>query len=309
MQSERVSADRDSLRFMQQFADMYRSGAQGAEMDADAAQALALSIDDILRASASGQAAQTGAVGVKGLSDAAQFLIDRLDDFERDPLQEDDCEYIMRQFAGHVSPAIERVRSALLPAEPEGEVVAIEGLTSPADVKRWNDGANATAYARLAAAQGLTEPEGEAVALSASDRACYEYPGEEQQEMREAFILGATLYAHPSPQQVSATPPAGDVTEAARDVLAERRRQVEAEGWTPEHDDHHSEGEMAAAAACYAFTAARSPHEITNRVWPWSLSWWKPTDKRRNLVKAGALILAEIERLDRAALHAKGGGK
>jgi hypothetical protein len=49
----------------------------------------------------------------EAVSDAAAFLIDRLDDFERDPLQEDDCEYIMRQFAGHVSPAIERLRAAL----------------------------------------------------------------------------------------------------------------------------------------------------------------------------------------------------
>lgn len=35
-------------------------------------------------------------------------------------------------------------------------------------------------------------------------------------------------------------------------------------------------------------------------VWPWDESWWKPTNRRRDLVKAGALILAEIERLDRA---------
>ena len=33
--------------------------------------------------------------------------------------------------------------------------------------------------------------------------------------------------------------------------------------------------------------------------WPWVRRWWKPTDRRRDLVKAGALILAEIERLDR----------
>lgn len=37
------------------------------------------------------------------------------------------------------------------------------------------------------------------------------------------------------------------------------------------------------------------------RQWPftWWLDWWKPTTYRRDLVKAGALILAEIERLDR----------
>jgi hypothetical protein len=34
--------------------------------------------------------------------------------------------------------------------------------------------------------------------------------------------------------------------------------------------------------------------------WPWSQDWWKPTNPRRDLVKAGALIAAEIERLDRA---------
>jgi hypothetical protein len=87
------------------------------------------------------------------------------------------------------------------------------------------------------------------------------------------------------------------ITPAAADVLAERQRQISAEGWTPEHDDEHSRGEMASAAACYAVV-----HKgIDLRpLWPWSPYWWKPTDRRRNLTKAGALILAEIERLDRA---------
>ena len=87
---------------------------------------------------------------------------------------------------------------------------------------------------------------------------------------------------------------------ATRDVLAERRRQIEVEGWTPEHDDEHSAGEMAAAAACYALNAAGCGCEVA-RNWPWDGSWWKPSTARRDLVKAGALILAEIERLDRAA--------
>lgn len=88
------------------------------------------------------------------------------------------------------------------------------------------------------------------------------------------------------------------MTDATRDVLAERRRQVEAEGWTPEHDGLHSTQELAFAAACYATADAGDPPPA---VWPWHLSWWKPADRRRNLEKAGALILAEIERLDRAA--------
>jgi len=80
---------------------------------------------------------------------------------------------------------------------------------------------------------------------------------------------------------------------AARDVQAERRRQIEVEGWSPQDDDKQTDSEIAHAAACYALNNAA--------VWPYSISWWKPTDRRRNLVKAGALILAEIERLDRLA--------
>ncbi|EMP4335263.1 hypothetical protein ABXR30_006222 [Pseudomonas aeruginosa] len=86
------------------------------------------------------------------------------------------------------------------------------------------------------------------------------------------------------------------------DVQAERRRQVEAEGWTPEHDDEHDTGALASAAGCYAMFSLAYPAGDPSRFWPWDKSWWKPSpDGRRNMVKAGALILAEIERLDRAA--------
>lgn len=108
------------------------------------------------------------------------------------------------------------------------------------------------------------------------------------------------------------------LTDAARDMLAERRRQVEAEGWTPKHDDEHDKGEMARAAACYALHAgscfawradayqSAKPHEgnpaAQDSLWPWDMQWWKPKDPRRDLVRAGALFLAELERLDRATL-------
>lgn len=88
-------------------------------------------------------------------------------------------------------------------------------------------------------------------------------------------------------------------TAAASDVLAERQRQVTAEGWTPEHDDEYQHCEMAVAAACYIM-ADDDPRADIPELWPWPSEWWKPTDVRRDLVKAGALILAEIERLDRA---------
>ena len=103
----------------------------------------------------------------------------------------------------------------------------------------------------------------------------------------------------------TATPaPSDKIAEAARDVLAERQRQISAEGWAPEHDDQHSSGQMALAAACYALVGSidRSPGAFKTPLqnWPWQASWWKPTTPRRDLVKAGALIIAEIERLDRA---------
>jgi hypothetical protein len=103
------------------------------------------------------------------------------------------------------------------------------------------------------------------------------------------------LFAHPVPKGE------GEATDAAQDVLAERQRQIEAEGWTAQHDDEHDHGEMSRAAACYALGTPRvgqEPNVVT--LWPWWPQWWKPKDNRSNLVRAGALILAEIERLDRA---------
>ena len=94
-----------------------------------------------------------------------------------------------------------------------------------------------------------------------------------------------------------------------REIAAERQRQVSAEGWTPEHDDAHEEGSLACAAGCYAIHAglpdeARVPKGWAPQDWPWEAEWWKPKDRRRDLIRAGALIVAEIERLDRAAIRA-----
>ncbi|HBO1153634.1 hypothetical protein I5J54_09540 [Pseudomonas aeruginosa] len=99
-----------------------------------------------------------------------------------------------------------------------------------------------------------------------------------------------------------AAAPGKEVPQAWLDVQAERRRQVEAEGWTPEHDDKYETGALASAAGCYAMFSLAYPAGDPSHFWPWDKSWWKPSpDGRRNMVKAGALILAEIERLDRAA--------
>ncbi len=97
---------------------------------------------------------------------------------------------------------------------------------------------------------------------------------------------------------------------AIDDIAAERKRQIEQEGWSPEHDAAHSLGELGRAAACYAIEASygerTTPEEdcFLAKLWPWDLGWWKPKDRRRDLVRAGALIAAEIDRLDREKSNA-----
>ncbi|MFU4235735.1 hypothetical protein ACM7EH_32120, partial [Pseudomonas aeruginosa] len=91
---------------------------------------------------------------------------------------------------------------------------------------------------------------------------------------------------------------AGQMPQAWLDVQAERRRQIEAKGWTPEHDDLYCSAELPRAAAAYILNGA---NDEAPAIWPFVAKWWKPRDARSNYVRAGALILAEIERLDRAA--------
>lgn len=90
------------------------------------------------------------------------------------------------------------------------------------------------------------------------------------------------------------------------EIYAERRRQIDSEGYTPNHDDEHAGGQLAEAAAAYALSAAGVARvmDAEFEVWPWgSDGSFKPSDDpRRNLIRAGALIIAEIERLDRSAL-------
>jgi hypothetical protein len=100
-------------------------------------------------------------------------------------------------------------------------------------------------------------------------------------------------------------------TRGARLIVEERIRQVEGEGWTPQHDDEHENGELARAGACYAlwdcFYDVRPNHvggqanlRLHSLTWPWDAEWWKPKAPIRNLVRAGALIAAEIDRRLRA---------
>jgi len=94
---------------------------------------------------------------------------------------------------------------------------------------------------------------------------------------------------------------------AALDVLAERRRQQEVEGWTADHDDRHVRGELGAMAACHA-VPSRFRDIATATLWPRKIDRkrFKPAGAfdgtqahRRDLIRAAALLIADIERLDR----------
>lgn len=108
---------------------------------------------------------------------------------------------------------------------------------------------------------------------------------------------------------------------AIAEVAAERRRQVEKEGWSERHDDQHTDRSMALAAALYASPIDLKEVEVrangdifVSDPWPWKFiapvdsrggsgnAWDKRQkhDQRRRLVIAAALIIAEIERIDRA---------
>ena len=101
-----------------------------------------------------------------------------------------------------------------------------------------------------------------------------------------------------------------DTDRVIDEIRGERKRQGWDEGWSPPHDDAHRSGEMAGAAACYAMHGLVIHNDdlrsravaMTRDLWPWAASWWKPKNRRRDLVRAAALIVAEIERIDRATV-------
>jgi hypothetical protein len=86
-------------------------------------------------------------------------------------------------------------------------------------------------------------------------------------------------------------------------IAVERQRQIEKEEWTTEHDKQHFSDELATVASLYAMPERQriyddrlSPTPVN---FPWSSMWWKPSPDNRikELIKAGALIAAEIDRI------------
>ena len=99
---------------------------------------------------------------------------------------------------------------------------------------------------------------------------------------------------------------AAAILPAVMRIMDERKRQVGVEDFHADHDDKYVRGELAKAAASYAWEAAAAVEHGTNldqdvpASWPWDHAWWKPDTAERMLEKAGAMIVAELERLERA---------
>ncbi len=84
-------------------------------------------------------------------------------------------------------------------------------------------------------------------------------------------------------------------------IALERNRQETEEGFDAAHDDMHGTDQLALAAACYALPSYHRTGEKPPVFWPWDAHWWKPTprERQRELIKAAAMLVAEIERFDR----------
>jgi hypothetical protein len=100
---------------------------------------------------------------------------------------------------------------------------------------------------------------------------------------------------------------------AFKDVMDERQRQINQEFYSTENDDEYKQNELSRAAVCYAENVVRRgwvfnshfgsnvyQEEEAPDLWPWDIDFWKPKNPRRDLVRAAALLIAEIERIDRS---------
>lgn len=230
------------------------------------------------------RAADTGAVGVYRAALAKEF--------HDGPLMADDHEFVTDSGQGKWCLDVVDFFVARLSSLTKLEAGAAEPVGKLVRVPRWTD-----------TGHGYHELDDRSAIVT--DRS------------KGAWVRYSDLAAAPPAPQPSL---AGEVSEGARDVLAERQRQVEVEGWTHEHDDQHTNMEMAYAASAYLgpvwmappavsggdFTVSSKPlFDFPPIQWAWHREWWKPggdsaEDYRWRLVRGAALALAEIERLDRA---------
>lgn len=157
--------------------------------------------------------------------------------------------------------------------------------------------------------------------------------GERRETFQRVEQRLATLTAGPPTQEdidwaTAAVSPADSTEQVEGDgaalIAAERRRQIEKEGRTADHDDRwNHRDQLARAAACYAMPEPiyvrrerPGPPDEVAYVSPWPttvnasdrghalINWRRPeADRITQLVRAGALIAAEIDRLQRLEVN------
>lgn len=106
------------------------------------------------------------------------------------------------------------------------------------------------------------------------------------------------------------------MSKASDEVLAERQRQIDAEGYDASHDDDHSPEDIVRAGLTYALLSLAHPDhrgdvsiglnsggvkinwkDHAKLLWPW-VDGPKPKNMRRDLVRAAALLIAAVDRMD-----------
>lgn len=128
-----------------------------------------------------------------------------------------------------------------------------------------------------------------------------------QDLIASAMVLGE-LYERKKWQEAGKSPNA--VSKAIKDVVSERNRQKNEEFYSDAQDDSYVNNELTRASASYVnHVVGRSwihlskpsvyQSEIVPDLWPWSEQSWKPKSPRQDIVRATALLISEIERLDR----------
>lgn len=89
------------------------------------------------------------------------------------------------------------------------------------------------------------------------------------------------------------------VSRAAVDVMAERERH-DREGFTAAADDLRGDCDLALAGAAYVYSACRMEGAAPPDFWPFAPGSFHPSDRRQMLIKGMSLILAEVDKIDRA---------
>lgn len=206
-------------------------------------------------------------------------------------------------------PALETIRIAVSPQEP---TPATDAFLREQMAKAHKEGAYFVANRMLAAWEaGFIED----TAKNAADIArmiltSTEFMADAPEGDFDRSFADSVLEDIIAQLQTEVTPQKPALSQAITDIIAERQRQISEKGFSEARDDKYLPGVLNLAGAAYAVHASYLPDakRRAERLWPWTEAGKylnaSSKDTRSALIKAAALITAEIERIDRAQLRA-----